>query len=178
MNYSCTFCRCLLNDSKDRYLITGKSCFNIVQAIENLPFSVKYDSDSYICRKCLSLLKKKKNLEQSYDKCLKELESVVQKASRSSSPAIPEPVHTSTPVKAAQTPAEQEIPTSIHGIQGLQEVSETTATVSFLIVEWQFVLQKLFKWLMQQIFYFKYIICLFHLHNEDLRELAITNSSS
>ena len=84
-------------------------------------------------------------MEQSYDKCLKELESVVEKASRRSSPAIPEPVHTTTPVKAAQTPAEQEIPTSIHG---LQEVSETTATVSYLIVEWQFVLQKLFKRLM------------------------------
>ena len=67
------------------------------------------------------------------------------KASRRSSPFIPEPVHTSTPVKAAQTSAEQEISTSIHG---LQEVSETTAMVSYLIVEWQFVLQKLFKWLM------------------------------
>ena len=87
-------------------------------------------------------------MEHSYDKYLKELESVVEKASRSSSPAIPQPVHTSTPVKAVQTLAEQEIPASIHGIQGLQEVSETTATVSYLIVDWQFVLQKLFEWLM------------------------------
>ena len=126
MNYSCDLCGSLLNDSKDRYLITGKSSFNILEAIQSLPFFVKYNSKSYICRKCLALLKKKRKLEHSYDKCLKELQSLAENAS---SPATPEPVHTSTPVKAVRTSAEQEIPAVTHAVK---EVSETTATVSCL----------------------------------------------
>ena len=116
-----------LFDSKDRYLVTGRSAFNIVEAIQNLPFPVRYNSDSYVCRKCLGLLNKKRNFEHNYDKCLKELQDVVQRKAFSH----PEPVSTRTPVKATPTKATQneKLPVTV----GTKSDSQTTATVSFVV---------------------------------------------
>jgi DNA-directed RNA polymerase subunit RPC12/RpoP len=122
MNYSCSLCGSELIDSKDRYLVTGRSSFDIVEAIENWPFDIRYNSESYVCRKCLSLLKKKRNLEHSYDKCLKELQNLVNKPSGN-----PEPLYTSTPVKKAQTPTTQQLPVETNTSDPPR--SQTTATV-------------------------------------------------
>ena len=122
MNYSCFLCGSELIDSKDRYLVTGRSSFDIVDAIENLPFDIRYNSESYVCRKCLSLLKKKINLEHLYDKCLKELQNLVNKPSSN-----PEPLYMSTPVKKAQTPTTQQLPVETNTSDPPR--SQTTATV-------------------------------------------------
>ena len=123
MNYSCFLCGSELIDSKDPYLVTGRSSFDIVAAIENLPFDIRYNSESlYVCRKWLSLLKKKINLEHSYDKCLKELQNLVNKPSGN-----PEPLYTSTPVKKALTPTTQQLPVETNTSDPPR--SQTTATV-------------------------------------------------
>lgn len=102
MNYSCALCGFALVDSKDRYSVVGRSSFKILEAITSLPFSVSVNNDSYVCRKCLSRLKKKKSLEETYDKCLKELQDLVENAPVA--PMLLQPSATSTPVKA--TPSE------------------------------------------------------------------------
>ena len=140
MNYSCILCSSALIDPKDRYLITGRSSFDINGAIRSLPFAVGDICGSYVCRKCLSLLKKKKNLEHSYDKCLKELWDLhlVNKLSSH----LPQPVHTSTPVKIAAsacTEAQDEdagattaAPTDSHS----SVATKTNSTVCFRSIFW------------------------------------------
>lgn len=102
INYSCTLCGSVLVESKDRYSVTGRSSFKIIEAIEKLPFRVSVNEDSYVCRKCLARLKKKKNLEESYDKCLKELREIVENALVT--PEQFRPTNTSTPTKARTPP--------------------------------------------------------------------------
>ena len=139
MNYSCTLCRSALTDSKDRYLISGRNSFDINEAICSLPFAIEgVNNGSYVCRRCLSMLKKKKNLEHSYDKCLKELWDLVDK----SSSHLPQPEHTSTPVKARaasiNTVAQDAEATVARPPDSHSSVASkiTSATVCFTFILW------------------------------------------
>ncbi len=53
---------------------------------------------SYVCRSCFARLKKKKGLEEAYDKCLKELRETVEKCRAGYLQADVQPT-TSTPIK-------------------------------------------------------------------------------
>jgi hypothetical protein len=55
---------------------------------------VNVNDQSYVCRSCFAWLKKKKGLEEAYDKCLKELRETVEKCMQ----ADVQPT-TSTPIK-------------------------------------------------------------------------------
>ena len=98
---SCLLCNLILQDSKDRYAVKGRSSFDIIWAIESLQWNVDIAENSYVCRKCLSLLKKKINLEHAHDKCLSKLREIyLNKTSTLQQP------HTSTPIKqCAPNPA-------------------------------------------------------------------------
>ena len=57
----CTVCLNELGKPQDRNLIVGKT--RIIDDLNNLPLKVHLTSD-YICRSCLALVKKHKNLKQ------------------------------------------------------------------------------------------------------------------
>jgi hypothetical protein len=78
MNYSCILCGFVLVEIKYRYLVSGRSSFNILDAIKSLPFNVNVNGQSYVCRTCFAPLKNKNGLEEAYDKCLKELRETVE----------------------------------------------------------------------------------------------------
>ena len=73
MNYSCVLCDFFLVESRYRYSVSGRSSFNILNAIKRLPLNVNVTGQSYVCSTCFARLKKKKGLEEAYDKCMKEL---------------------------------------------------------------------------------------------------------
>ena len=60
MNYSCVLCDCSLIESRYRYTVSGRSSFNILDAIKSLPFNVIVTGQSYVCRTCFARLKKRK----------------------------------------------------------------------------------------------------------------------
>ena len=93
INYSCLLCSVPLQDAKDRYAVNGRSSLDILGSIRSLPWNVDVEGSSHVCRKCLSRLKKKINLEQSLSKCLSELREVYPTAV-----TAPQP-HSSTPLK-------------------------------------------------------------------------------
>ena len=64
----------------ERYLVSGKSKFNVQEAIEQLPFVVSdICSSAYICRQCLAKLQKRSNLLSQERTIVEELNSVYQK---------------------------------------------------------------------------------------------------
>ena len=98
MNYSCLLCDCSLIESRYRYTVSGRSSFNILDAIKSLPFNVIVTGQSYVCRTCFARLKKKKGLEEAYDKCVKELRECFENIRASHSQPDGQPI-TSTPTK-------------------------------------------------------------------------------
>ena len=50
MNYSCVLCDCSLIESRYRYTVSGRSSFNILDAIKSLPFNVIVTGQSYVCQ--------------------------------------------------------------------------------------------------------------------------------
>ena len=74
----CILCFRVIDLTHERYLISGKSKFNIKEAIHELPFKV-CDSSPYICRHCLDKLRKRVNLITQERNITEELCSLFQK---------------------------------------------------------------------------------------------------
>lgn len=75
---SCILCFREIQLTHERYLIAGKSKFNIKEAIQQLPFKV-FDSSPYICRQCLDKLRKRASLISQEKNIVAELSSLFQK---------------------------------------------------------------------------------------------------
>ena len=77
---SCVLCFRVIEKKHERYLVSGKSKFNVQEAIEQLPFVVSdICSSAYICRQCLAKLQKRSNLLSQERTIVEELNSVYQK---------------------------------------------------------------------------------------------------
>ena len=77
-NICCILCFRVIKLKHERYLINGKSKFNIKEAIQQLPFEV-LDSSPYICRQCLDKLRKRESLISQEKNIVAELSSLFQK---------------------------------------------------------------------------------------------------
>jgi hypothetical protein len=77
-NICCILCFRVIKLKHERYLIIGKSKFNIKEAIQQLPFEV-LDSSPYICRQCLDKLRKRESLISQEKNIVAELSSLFQK---------------------------------------------------------------------------------------------------
>jgi hypothetical protein len=61
-SFSCVLCFRVIEKAHERYLVSGKSKFNVKEAINQLPFVVSDTHSGYICRQCLAKLQKRSNL--------------------------------------------------------------------------------------------------------------------
>ena len=77
-NICCILCFRVIKLKHERYLIIGKSKFNIKEAIQQLPFEL-LDSSPYICRQCLDKLRKRESLISQEKNIVAELSSLFQK---------------------------------------------------------------------------------------------------
>ena len=50
---SCILCFRVIEKAHERYVVCGKSKFDVKESIKQLPFTVS-DTSAYICRQCLS----------------------------------------------------------------------------------------------------------------------------
>ena len=78
-SFSCVLCFRVIKKAHERYLVLGKSKFNVKEAIEKLPFEVSYISSAHICRQCLAKLQKRSSLLLQERNIVAELTSVYQK---------------------------------------------------------------------------------------------------
>ena len=122
IHYACTLCHLVLPNSKDRYSVKGRSSFDIEGAIRGLPWQVDIDEKAHVCRQCLARLKKKINLEQTYNKCVSELREL------GDCVATLHPLQCSTPVKNRGTINLIVHPTSPIPVQSSSQSSSTTTT--------------------------------------------------
>ena len=61
-SFLCVLCFRVIEKKHERYLVSGKSKFNVQEAFEQLPFVVSdICSSAYICRQCLAKLQKDQN---------------------------------------------------------------------------------------------------------------------
>ena len=61
MDFPCVLCFRNVVKPQERYLIEGKGKFNVTEELNSLPFDVKI-STKFICKRCLSTLKKRRGL--------------------------------------------------------------------------------------------------------------------
>ena len=79
-SFSCVLCFRVIEKAHERYLVWGKSKFDVKEAIKQLPFTVSDTSAyMYICRQCLSKLKKRTNLISQEKNIVAELTTAYQK---------------------------------------------------------------------------------------------------
>ena len=123
MNYSCVLCDSVLAESRYRYMVSGRSSFNILGAIKSLPFNVHVNGQSYVCRTCFARLKKKNGLEETYAKCMKELKETFENIRTCRSQPDCQPM-TSTPIKKTAAALSDPVYTSQ---QVEKHVSETVS---------------------------------------------------
>ena len=64
MSDLCALCHELFSRPKDKYLIQGRSKENLPFELESLPFTVDLTSSKHLCRRCVNVLKKRRNLIQ------------------------------------------------------------------------------------------------------------------
>ena len=58
---TCVLCSRVIEKTHERYLISGKSKFDVSEALKQLPFDI-LESSPYICRQCLDKLRKRSSL--------------------------------------------------------------------------------------------------------------------
>ena len=79
-SFSCVLCFRVIQKKHERYLVSGKSKFNVKEAIEQLPFVVSdICSLAYMCRQCLTKLQKRTSLLLQEGTIVEELRSVYHK---------------------------------------------------------------------------------------------------
>ena len=79
-SFSCVLCFRVIEEKHERYLVSGKSKFNLQEAIQQLPFVVSdICCSAYICRQCLAKLQKRSSLLSEGRTIVEELNSVYQK---------------------------------------------------------------------------------------------------
>ena len=75
MNYPCVLCSRDIVKHTERYVVTGKSKFNVEESLRDLPFAVK-SSAKHICKQCLAKMKKLQSLRDQLLEIEKEIENV------------------------------------------------------------------------------------------------------
>lgn len=62
-NCTCILCFRVIEKAHERYLVSGKTKFDLSEAIRQLPFPI-LESSLYICRQCCDKLRKRSSLVQ------------------------------------------------------------------------------------------------------------------
>ena len=79
MNYQCVLCSRCIDKSAERYRTEGRGKFDILEALKSPPFEIT-NFETFICKQCLSKLKKRIGLVRQLNCLDNELKAIYQRS--------------------------------------------------------------------------------------------------